>query len=143
MAAAVAQTVERVAREVDAQIADRMSDTIRRIFASSTGTCGLGQSDEDMAELTLYRLTIEARKRFGSSGHSAREVSRFLGTSPTQLYRARLIRRDAVVPVAFGGAQVTQQPIPVESTRGVATILPWSTTSMEATNQGKSAASCR
>jgi len=30
--AAVAQTVERVAREVDAQIADRMSDTIRRIF---------------------------------------------------------------------------------------------------------------
>jgi hypothetical protein len=40
-----------------------------------------------MAELTLYRLTQDARKRFEASGLSAREVSRWLGTSPTQLYR--------------------------------------------------------
>ncbi len=40
-----------------------------------------------MAELTLYRLTLEAEKRFESSGLSAREVARLLGTSPTQLYR--------------------------------------------------------
>ena len=40
-----------------------------------------------MAELTLYRLTLEAKKRFESSGLSAREVARLLGTSPTQLYR--------------------------------------------------------
>lgn len=40
-----------------------------------------------MAELTLYRLTQEARKRYESSGLSAREVSRWLGTSPAQLYR--------------------------------------------------------
>ena len=40
-----------------------------------------------MAELTLYRLTEEARSRFEASGLSAREVSRWLNTSPTQLYR--------------------------------------------------------
>jgi len=40
-----------------------------------------------MAELTLYRLTQEAKNRFETSGLSAREVSRWLGTSPTQLYR--------------------------------------------------------
>jgi hypothetical protein len=40
-----------------------------------------------MAELTLYRLTQEAKVRFETSGLSAREVSRWLGTSPTQLYR--------------------------------------------------------
>jgi hypothetical protein len=40
-----------------------------------------------MAELTLYRLTQEAKSRFEASGLSAREVSRWLGTSPTQLYR--------------------------------------------------------
>lgn len=40
-----------------------------------------------MAELTMYRLTQEARERFESSGLSAREVARWLGTSPTQLYR--------------------------------------------------------
>jgi len=40
-----------------------------------------------MAELTLYRLTQEARVRFEASGLSAREVSRWLSTSPTQLYR--------------------------------------------------------
>jgi hypothetical protein len=39
------------------------------------------------AELTLYRLTTEARERFDASGLSAREVARWLGTSPTQLYR--------------------------------------------------------
>jgi hypothetical protein len=40
-----------------------------------------------MAEVTLYRLTQEARKRYESSGLSAREISRWLGTSPAQLYR--------------------------------------------------------
>jgi hypothetical protein len=40
-----------------------------------------------MAELTLYRLTQEARTRFESSGLSAREVARWLGTSTAQLYR--------------------------------------------------------
>jgi hypothetical protein len=40
-----------------------------------------------MADLALYRLTQEARKRFEISGLSTREVARSLGTSPTQLYR--------------------------------------------------------
>ncbi len=40
-----------------------------------------------MAELTMYRLTQEARERFERSRLSIREVSRWLGTSPTQLYR--------------------------------------------------------
>ena len=40
-----------------------------------------------MADLTLYRLTQEARTRFEVSGLSTREVARSLGTSPTQLYR--------------------------------------------------------
>lgn len=40
-----------------------------------------------MAELTMYRLTQEARSRFEASERSARDVSRWLGTSPTQLYR--------------------------------------------------------
>lgn len=40
-----------------------------------------------MADLTLYRLTTEARERFESFGLSAREVARRLDTSPTQLYR--------------------------------------------------------
>ncbi len=40
-----------------------------------------------MADLTLYRLTQEARSRLDSSGLSMREVARSLGTSPTQLYR--------------------------------------------------------
>ena len=40
-----------------------------------------------MADLTLYRLTQEARSRLDSSGLSTREIARSLGTSPTQLYR--------------------------------------------------------
>lgn len=40
-----------------------------------------------MADLALYRLTLEARTRLESSGLSTREVARSLGTSPTQLYR--------------------------------------------------------
>ena len=40
-----------------------------------------------MADLTLYRLTQEARSRLDRSGLSTREVARSLGTSPTQLYR--------------------------------------------------------
>lgn len=40
-----------------------------------------------MAELTLYRLASEARSRLAASELSAREVARWLGTSPAQLYR--------------------------------------------------------
>lgn len=40
-----------------------------------------------MANLALYELTLEARRRFDQSGLSAREVARWLGTSPAQLYR--------------------------------------------------------
>jgi hypothetical protein len=40
-----------------------------------------------MADLALYRLTLETRARFESSGLSIRQVARSLGTSPTQLYR--------------------------------------------------------
>lgn len=40
-----------------------------------------------LADLTLYRLTTEARSRFEDSPLSAREVARRLGTSPAQLYR--------------------------------------------------------
>jgi len=40
-----------------------------------------------LADLTLYRLSQQARERFDASGLSAREVARQLGTSPTQLYR--------------------------------------------------------
>ncbi len=40
-----------------------------------------------LADLALYRLSIQARERFDSSGLSAREVARRLGTSTTQLYR--------------------------------------------------------
>lgn len=40
-----------------------------------------------MTNLSMYRLTTEARRRFETSGLSARELSRWLGTSPTQLYR--------------------------------------------------------
>ena len=40
-----------------------------------------------MANLALYELTVEARRRFDQSGLSAREVARWLGTSPAQLYR--------------------------------------------------------
>jgi len=40
-----------------------------------------------MAELALYRLTLEAKGRFESSGLSIREVARLLDTSPAQLYR--------------------------------------------------------
>ncbi|HVB00219.1 MAG TPA: hypothetical protein VNE42_03025 [Acidimicrobiales bacterium] len=40
-----------------------------------------------MADLALYKLTVEAREKFEVSGLSAREVARLLGTSTTQLYR--------------------------------------------------------
>jgi hypothetical protein len=40
-----------------------------------------------MAELAMYKLTLEARERFERSQLSAREVARWLSTSPTQLYR--------------------------------------------------------
>lgn len=40
-----------------------------------------------LAEISLYLLTVEAKKRFEVSPLSAREVARRLGTSPAQLYR--------------------------------------------------------
>ena len=40
-----------------------------------------------MAELTLYQLTLEARRRFEESDLGSREVARLLHTSPAQLYR--------------------------------------------------------
>ena len=40
-----------------------------------------------MADLALYKLTLEARKRMDSSHLSKREVMRRLGTSASQLYR--------------------------------------------------------
>jgi hypothetical protein len=40
-----------------------------------------------VAELLLYRLSIEAQHRMHSSGKTAREVAQALNTSPAQLYR--------------------------------------------------------
>jgi hypothetical protein len=40
-----------------------------------------------LADLALYELSAQARTRFETSGLSAREAARRLGTSPTQLYR--------------------------------------------------------
>jgi hypothetical protein len=40
-----------------------------------------------MRDLLLYKLTIEAKKLFESSPVGIRELSRRLGTSPTQIYR--------------------------------------------------------
>lgn len=40
-----------------------------------------------MADLLLYKLTLEARKRLKSSGLSNREIIRRLGTSASQYYR--------------------------------------------------------
>jgi hypothetical protein len=40
-----------------------------------------------LADLVLYQLTLEARKRFDSSSIGARELARRLGTSASQLYR--------------------------------------------------------
>ncbi len=40
-----------------------------------------------MAELALYRLTLDAQARLEESGMSVRQVARSLGTSPAQLYR--------------------------------------------------------
>ena len=40
-----------------------------------------------MRDLLLYKLTIEAKKRVAESGLSVRNISKMLGTSPTQYYR--------------------------------------------------------
>jgi len=40
-----------------------------------------------MADLTLYRLSQEARERYEASDLSTPQVVRSLGTSPTRLYR--------------------------------------------------------
>ena len=45
------------------------------------------QDPSYMAELTMYKLTLEARERFEQSGLSAREIARWLSTSTSQLYR--------------------------------------------------------
>jgi hypothetical protein len=45
------------------------------------------QDPEYLQELLLHTLTIEARRGLEESGLGKRQVSRLLGTSPTQLYR--------------------------------------------------------
>ena len=40
-----------------------------------------------IAELLLYRLSVEAQHRMNSSGKTARVVAQALNTSPAQLYR--------------------------------------------------------
>jgi hypothetical protein len=45
------------------------------------------QDPDYLQELLLHELTIEARKGLEESGLGKRQVSRLLGTSPTQLYR--------------------------------------------------------
>jgi hypothetical protein len=45
------------------------------------------QDPEYLQELLLHELTVEARRGLEESGLGKRQVSRLLGTSPTQLYR--------------------------------------------------------
>jgi hypothetical protein len=45
------------------------------------------QDPDYLQELLLHELTVEARKGLEESGLGKRQVSRLLGTSPTQLYR--------------------------------------------------------
>jgi hypothetical protein len=40
-----------------------------------------------LADLMIYRLTLEAQQRLDASSLSTREVARRLGTSPSQIYR--------------------------------------------------------
>ena len=40
-----------------------------------------------LADLLLYKLTLEAEKRFQGSGIGVRQLARRLGTSPSQIYR--------------------------------------------------------
>ena len=42
---------------------------------------------DDLRDLLLYRLTLEARDRMDASCLGVREVSRRMGTCPSQLYR--------------------------------------------------------
>jgi hypothetical protein len=45
------------------------------------------QDPSTMADLAMYRLTLQARARYEESGLSAREVARAMHTSTSQLYR--------------------------------------------------------
>ena len=47
----------------------------------------VNQDPTYIAELLLYRLSVEAQNRMKSSRRTAREVAQALGTSPAQLYR--------------------------------------------------------
>jgi|SRR5665213_22996 len=47
----------------------------------------LSHDPKYMAELLLYRLSVEAQNRMSSSGRTARDIARALNTSPAQLYR--------------------------------------------------------
>ena len=66
-----------------------------------------------LARLELYQLTIDAKRRLGSSGLSARAVAERLGTSPAQLYRLldptnyNKSARQLFAVLAIGGATVT------------------------------------
>jgi hypothetical protein len=45
------------------------------------------QDPTELADLLLYRLTVEAQEQVERSGLPTREIARRLETSPTQLYR--------------------------------------------------------
>lgn len=47
----------------------------------------VNQDPSHLADLLLYRLTVEAQRRFEASSIGVRQLARQLGTSPTQLYR--------------------------------------------------------
>lgn len=40
-----------------------------------------------MADLVMYRLSLEAQRKMEESSENVRDIARSLGTSPTQLYR--------------------------------------------------------
>lgn len=64
-----------------------------RLASGDEGTIHLdsvleyNQDPDYMADLALYNLSVEAKRRFDSSGLSMRQVADTLGTSPTQVYR--------------------------------------------------------
>ena len=47
----------------------------------------VNRDPEYMADLLMYKLSLDAQQRFAASGITAREIARELGTSPAQLYR--------------------------------------------------------
>ena len=64
-----------------------------RLHSGSEGTIHMdhvleyNRDPNYLADLLLYRLTLEAQNRLAKSPHSARELIRRLRTSPAQFYR--------------------------------------------------------